>query len=205
MKYIRAIPPTNPILKKQLLEEGFRPLKEPNNLITAILSSMPFMIVNVMLCYGFLRIINPQATASIHNLLTASSWAFTIRFDYVIWLYALIVFHEVLHLVFIPNFLRSDDTFWGIKPWGGFVFTSQPLSKRRFLMVTLAPFVFLSIFLPAVLSVLGVLEGFILFLILMNAAASSVDVLNVFIIMTQVNKGSTLIQNGFETYTRSDK
>lgn len=205
MKYTRSMPTTDLVLKKQLLEEGFRPLKEPKNLLLAILSSFPFMFLNVLLCYGFLCIINSQAAASIRAVLTSSSWAFTIRFDYVIWLYAFVVLHEVLHLVFIPNFLQSKDTFWGIKPWGGFVFTTQPISKGRFLVVTLAPFVLLSFVLPAVLSVLGVLEGFILFLIFMNAAASSVDVLNVLLIMTQVKNNSTLIQNGFETYTRLDK
>lgn len=127
-------------------------------------------------------------------------WSFTIRFDFIIYVYLLILFHEVFHLILIPNFMQSEGTCFGIKPWGGFDFTTEKLSKRRFLLISLGPFLALSVILPIILGFLGLLHGFLVFLVFLNATASSVDTLNAFLILIQVPKNTIIVNNGFESY-----
>jgi len=106
----------------------------------------------------------------------------------------------LIHAVLIPSFKKSKNTYFGIRPWGGFVYTTEKLGKSRFLLITLAPFIILSVILPVILGLLNLLNGIVVFLILLNAFASSVDMLNAFLILVQVPNGSTIVNNGFETY-----
>ena len=200
MKYVKSLPKTNPEVRSMLLGNGWTPIKEAPNLLMASLFSVPFMLLNSFLAYLALRVVNPAYANEVFEVLNASSWAFTIRFDYVLYVYLFILFHEVLHLVLIPGFARSEKTFWGIKPWGGFVFTREPLSRNRFLLITVAPFIVLSILLPAILGMVGLLNGFLLFLVFLNALSSSVDMLNFLTISLQVPRRSQIINNGFESY-----
>lgn len=64
----------------------------------------------------------------------------------------------------------------------------------------IAPFMTISIILPLFLGVLGLMNGFIFFLVIFNAMASSVDVLNLVLILFQTPANSVIITNGFETY-----
>jgi hypothetical protein len=48
----------------------------------------------------------------------------------------LLVLHELLHLIFIPNFIQSKKTYVGINGFGAFVTTEEEITKRRFILVT---------------------------------------------------------------------
>ena len=200
MRYARKIPKLDVELRDRLLKDGYKKLKEAPNLLIAFLLSIPFMILNGMIVYGVLHLVDSSVTQLIHDTLNANVWEFTIRFDYVIVVYLFILAHEIIHLVSIPGFYRSDKTFWGIKPWGGFVFTTEPLSKTRFLIISVAPFVILSLIVPVILAFFGLLNLFLLLLIFLNALSSSVDMLNFFTVLFQVPNKSTLVNNGFESY-----
>ena len=201
MKYAKKIPEPDPELREALLTEGWKQMKEPQSLFWAILFSIPFMIINALICYLILFIANPSYAHMVYDFLfSGSSWSFTIRFDYIAYLYLFLIAHELMHLVFIPNFYRSEKTYVGIKPWGGFVFTTEKLSKGRFLLISIAPLVVFSILAPIILGLAGLLSGFLLFLIFLNAFSSSVDSLNAVLIAIQVPNGSTIVGNGFETY-----
>ena len=200
MKYARKIPQTDPDLRETLLAEGWKKIKEAPNLFFAFLLSIPFIIINALICYLLLYLVNPSYMQRLSDILFSASWSFSIRFDYIIYTYLLIVAHEIIHLLFIPNFYRSEKTFIGIKAWGGFVFTTEKLSKGRFLLVTIAPFVVISIIMPLVLSLADLLSGFLVFLVFLNAISASVDLLNAALIIIQVPNGSLIVNNGFETY-----
>jgi len=203
MKYAKKIPEPDPKLRENLLAEGWKKIKEPNNLFFAFIFAIPFMIINASICYLILLLVNPFYAHMVYDFLYSGSWHFTIRFDYIIYVYLFVVAHEFIHLVFIPNFYRSEKTYIGIKPWGGFVFSTEKFSKGRFLLITIAPFVVFSILAPAILGFAGLLNGFLLFLIFLNAFSSCVDMLNAVIIAIQVPNGSTLVNNGFESYFKA--
>jgi len=196
MKYVKNIPPTDKDLRNSLLKQGWKKIKEPSNLPIAILMSVPFMF----LCGAISYIIVLQFTDIFANILSTGSFSITIRLDYILFAFLLILSHERIHAVFIPNFLRSDDTYFGIRPWGGFVYTTQKLGKARFLLISVAPFVIISVLLPIILGLLNLLNGVIAALILLNAFASSVDILSASLILFQVPNGAMIVNNGFETY-----
>ena len=62
------------------------------------------------------------------------------------------------------------------------------------------PFILLSVLLPFILNSLGWLNGYTVFLCLINAMGSCVDILNMCLVMIQVPKSSYIVNNGFETY-----
>jgi len=203
MKYAKKIPEPDPKLRESLLAEGWEKIKEPKSLFWAILFSIPFMIINALICYLILFLVNPSYAHMVYDFIFLGSYYFTIRFDYIIYAYLFVTAHEFIHLVFIPNFYRSDKTYIGIKPWGGFVFTTEKIGKGRFLLISVAPFVVFSILAPVILGFADLLNGFLLFLIFLNAFASSVDILNAVLIAIQVPNGSTIVGSGFESYYRA--
>ncbi|MDW7739058.1 MAG: DUF3267 domain-containing protein [Bacillota bacterium] len=200
MRYIKKIPQTDQKLSETLLADGWRKIKEAPNLYLSILFSIPFMILNALISYLIIASIDNQLAASIREIMFSGSWSITIRFDYIIYAYILIILHEAAHLLFIPNFLKSEKTYFGIKPWGGFVFTTEPLTKGRFLLISVTPFLLISVILPVILGLIGNLSSLIVFTVFLNALASSVDMLNTFLIAVQVPQGSTIVNNGFESY-----
>lgn len=115
----------------------------------------------------------------------------------------LLVFHELLHLIFIPNFIKSEKTYIGLTLYGGFVITEEEISKSRYIFITLAPFIIISIILPLIIGVFGLLTPTLKFLIILNSMASSVDILNLLLIIKQVPKSATLKSNGPDTYWKN--
>ncbi len=200
MKYVNKIPPADKELQASLIKEYWRKIKEPSNLFTAIILSIPFMILAVIVSFFIIILFNPTIADTLQEFINTGSFSLIIRLDYILFAYLFIISHELFHAALIPGFLKSEKVFFGIRPWGGFVFTTETLGKARFLLITIAPFLILSVILPVFLGLFGLLTGVMIFLILLNAAASSVDLLSAFLITVQVPNGSKIVNNGFETY-----
>jgi Putative zincin peptidase len=201
MKILNKLPKSNPSLHLDLIKNGWVPMKEPKNLLTAILLSIPLMIVAAIICIG---VINIFSTTSLSDFgLTPDSISITINLGIIFLLVLLLVLHELLHLIFIPNFIKSKKTYIGLTLFGGFVITEEEISKSRYIFITLAPFMIISIILPLILSVFGLLTTTLKFLIILNSMASSVDMLNLLLIIKQVPKNATLKSNGPDTYWKN--
>ena len=160
-----------------------------------------FMLLSMVLAYF---IIYP-----FYNLLTpirqfmADGFSFTINLleilGILIALYLYVVIHELLHGIMIPNFYKSNKTVWGLNATGGFVFTTEELSKKRFLLIAILPYLVLTVGVSVILGLAGVLNNLVLFLVILNGVGSCVDFLNIALILFQIPNGSKLINNGFET------
>ncbi|KGX85624.1 DUF3267 domain-containing protein [Pontibacillus marinus] len=201
MKIQSKMPETNDRLHITLMDSGWVPLKEPKNLVTAIFLSIPLMFISTLLSLG---IINLFSSLSLEEYgITDDSLSFTIHLGILLWIVLLLMFHEILHLVFVPNFLKSNKTFVGLTYFGGYVLSEEEISKARYLVITLAPYVMISIVLPILLSMIDLLTPTLKFLIVLNAAASSVDLLNVYLITKQVPNKSMIRNNGTKTYWRN--
>lgn len=198
MKILNKLPKSNPRLHLDLIKSGWVPMKEPKNLISAILLSIPLMIVAAIISIG---IINIFSSISLSDFgLTSNSLSIAINLDIIFWLVLLIILHELLHLIFIPNFIKSEKTYVGLTLFGGFVITEEEIFKSRYLFITIAPFMILSIILPLLLGVFGLLTPTLKFLILLNSMASSVDILNLLLLIKQVPNHAILKNNGTNTY-----
>lgn len=198
MKILNKLPKSNPNLHVELINNGWIPMKEPKNLISAILLSIPLMIVASMVSIG---VINIFSTISLREFgFTSGGISITINVSVILGIVLLLIIHELLHLIFIPNFMKSEKTSVGLTLFGGFVMTEEEISKSRYMFITIAPFIILSIIFPLIFSAFGLLTTTLKFLIILNSMGSSVDLLNLLLIMKQVPKNATLTCNGPNTY-----
>lgn len=202
MKYTKYLPKTDKNLSNQLLTDGWKKIKEPSNLTLATLISIPFMILCSIIFLGLIFYINPDYK---NFFKFSDSISFTIKinlktFLFLVGIYSFTLLHELIHAVFIPNALKSDKVYFGVRLLYGFVYTNEKISKFSFIIVSIMPFIILSIIFPILLNTFGLLNNYILLLCLLNALGSSVDFLNIFLILIQVPNKSYLIINGFETY-----
>ncbi|WP_139892393.1 DUF3267 domain-containing protein [Bacillus sp. D386] len=201
MKIQSKLPKSDPQLHLQLIKNRWILLKEPKNLTSAILLSTPLMIVAAILSIG---VINIFSSISLSDFgLTPDAISITINLSSVLSLIILLILHELLHLIFIPNFTKSEKTYIGLTLFGGFVLTEEEISKSRYIFITIAPFIIISIILPLVLSSFGLLTMTLKFLIILNAMGSSVDLLNLLLIIKQVSKNAILKNNGTNTYWKN--
>lgn len=203
MKFIKKIPTADQSLKKQLLSYGWTIVKEPSNIWKSILVSIPLMFFSIsiylMLIFNINQIIYKYFDIQSGLFLTLRNInIFSIPL--LLEVYIFTIAHELIHLLFIPNALKSDNVYLGITPFYGFVYTSEQISKYRFLISSIMPFFILSIILPVLLNFFGFLTINTCLLCLLNALGSSVDLLNIILICIQVPNKSMLINNGFETY-----
>lgn len=202
MKYIRKIPLTDTDLSHRLITAGWTKIKEPSSLKLSILLSMPFMLINGIIFMAIAFYSYPPLKDFLSN---NGNFRITLSINFMTLLYIPVIFlfmtiHEFTHACFIPNFLKSDKIYWGINGLFAFVCTTEKMKKSRYAIISIMPFILLSTILPLILSVLGWLNEFILFLCLLNAMGSCVDCLNIWIVFRQVPNGSYIINNGFETY-----
>lgn len=200
MKIQNKLPKYDESLHLELIKSEWIPLKEPKNLISAILLSIPLMISNALISLG---VINIFSTISLKEFgLTSDSISLTININLgiIFLLVLLVLLHEILHLIFIPNIIKSEKTLIGFTLFGGFVTTEEEISKSRYILITATPFIIISIILPLMLSFFGLLTSSLKFLILLNSIASSVDILNLLIILKQVPKKGIIKSNGPKTY-----
>ncbi len=204
MKYVKKLPPTDKTLSRQLEEDGWKKIKEPKSLWLATLLSLPLCCLLLAVTVHFAYLLNP----GLFVFMESASITITISFDlksllFIVILYLYMLVHEMIHAMLIPNFLKSEKAVWGLNGIFGFVATTEPMKKARFLIVSAAPFVMLSIVALVLFYAIGILNGYTLALCLINAGGACVDFLNILLVAVQVKNGSMIVNNGFETYYRA--
>lgn len=83
--------------------------------------STPLMIVAAIIS---IRVINIFPSISLSDFgLTPDAISITINLRSIFGLNLLLILHELLHLIFITNFTKSEKTYVGYALFGGFVIT----------------------------------------------------------------------------------
>lgn len=202
MKIQKHLPRFSEHLHLELIENGWVPLRESGSLAVSFLLSIPFMIINTLITIGAVSIIS---TITFEEFgFTPDSFTITINLGVILAIIMIIVLHELIHLLFIPNFMRSDKTYVGLIWLGGFVVTEEEITQSRYIIITIAPFVIISMIAPLILGAFGLLTTFVKPFLLLNALASSVDMLNLLTVIKQVPGNSVLRQNGTRTTGKKD-
>jgi hypothetical protein len=197
LRILTTLPQTDHERRRALKDKGWIRLKEPEHLLTAIIISIPLMACTSAITLG---IFNIFSTISFQDLgITGGSFSFSIGLPAVLGVLAILVIHELLHLLFIPDFLGSERTGAGITALGGFVHTEEVLARSRYLLITIAPFAVISVLLPVILGLSGLLTPAFFFPVLLNSLGSSVDILTLMLVLVQVPPGSSLVCNGTDT------
>ena len=200
MKLLKGIPKSSEETEKLLIGLGWKKLKEPKSLFVYIVLSAPLMILLAILSFGILRYFHKDILINLIMIFDNGSFIFTINIIYLAVVFLMVFFHELIHLILIPNFILSKKTYLGFTWFGGFVYSSDEIKKGRYILITTAPFFVLSVLFPIILGFTGLLNKYLMFLIILNLLSSSVDILNMILIITQVPNGSILTQNGEKTY-----
>lgn len=182
----------------QLITEQWTVLHEPKSLFSTIMLSVPLMVINFFITLAIIGLFTPISPSMFG--INPSLISLNINFGAILVLIVLVITHELLHLVFIPGFRRSKKTYLGITYFGGFVYSEENISKMRYVFITIAPFVSISVLLPILLGSLSLLTPYLMFLIFLNSMASSVDILTLILILYQVPSGSYITANGTRSY-----
>lgn len=198
IKIKHGIPKTNEERHSNLLEEGWKQLKEPKTISGQILLSIPFMIINFLIGSIIVGLVAPNMELSF-EIATLSDFFIFISIPLLLTV-SLVIIHELLHLCFIPNFIKSKKTYMGFTWFGAYVLTEEILSKGRVCIISIAPFIFISIIFNFLMGIIGTYSIPILLFITLNSIGSSVDLLGFTLILFQVPKGAKVINNGFYTY-----
>ncbi|MDW2800469.1 DUF3267 domain-containing protein [Clostridium boliviensis] len=205
MKLIKKIPPENKQTTMFLNDQAWIRLKEPKSVSAAILWSMPISILLMLSGAAWCYYLYPP----FQELLSGEqgfSMEITIGIEivyYLLGMFLCLVIHELIHAAFIPKVWKSDKTYWGFNGLFGFVFTEEVLSKKRMVVISLMPLLILSFAIPLLLAGAGLLNGYLVFLSVLNAGGACVDVLNVILILSQVPKGGDLVANGYATFYKN--
>ena len=173
-------------------------LKEPQNLVTSIVVSLPLMALNTLLAIAVFGLFRPMVLSDLG--ISQEGFQITIDLQIIAGLIVLLLAHELLHLILVPHFASSEKTCVGLTLMGGYVYSEEEIPKWRYLLITIMPFVVISLIMPLILGILSLLSPLVLILIIINSMASSVDVLTFITIVTQVPNGSYLTSNGLRTY-----
>lgn len=200
MKLLRKIPKSCEEKGKTLIDLGWKRLKEPKNLFSCIILSIPLMVLLGILSFKIMLFFNKDMIENSIKTFDNGSFTLTINLVYMLGIFLIVLFHELIHLILIPNFILSENTYLGLTWFGGFVYSSDEVKKWRYVIITIAPYVIISIISPIIFGCVGLLNKYLMFLILLNSLSSSVDILNMILILTQVPNGSILVQNGDKTY-----
>ncbi|MEI7025611.1 DUF3267 domain-containing protein [Paenibacillus sp. y28] len=202
MKIVTRLPAVNQQKHLDLLNEGWVLLKEPRTMAMALLCSVPLMLLGGFVTFGLIALTSDISWSMFG--FEAQSFSMTIRLDYILALILLLLIHESLHLLFIPHFISSTTTLIGLTYAGGFVYTEQELSKSRYIVITVAPYIVISLVLPLLFGALGIFTPLLKLAVLLNALASSVDMLNLLIVSGQVPSRARIKSNGSNTYWRPE-
>jgi hypothetical protein len=202
IKLTIGVPEVNTIRDTGLISDRWVPLREPKNIIATMLLSAPIMAVCALLTLAIVSIFVPLSAA--YFGIDANHISITISLPFIAGIVILLVVHELVHLLMIPGFTRSDKTYMGLMYSGAFVYTEEIISRPRHIAISIMPFIVLSILLPVVLGIAGLLSPDIILLAVLNALGSSVDIFCLIPVLTQVPADARLTYNGMTTYWKSD-
>jgi hypothetical protein len=189
--------------QRDLIAGQWVKLEEPKNMLTVILTSVPFMILNAtitLLIAGMFVPVSPEYFG-------IGGTSFSFQIDLLPLLFGVVgilAAHELVHVLCIPDFIRSDTTCMGLTFGGGFVYTEEKLTRTRYLLISFAPFIVISLILPCILGMLHLLSPLILGLLVLNSLGSSVDILIAVLVILQVPSTAYLVANGRDTYWKID-
>ena len=207
MKYIKKLPKENKKYSQKLLNNGWKKLKEPK-LSVALLIGLPIGILLALLNIKYFFTFFPNFKEIINY--GDKSFAIEIKLNilklvlYFVVTIMFFILHEFIHILFMPNFIKSKKTFWGMKTLYFFAYTEESFSKRRAIIIFAAPLVVLSFVLPFVLNMAGLMNGFVVFLCIFNAAGSYMDIFYIILILLKIPNGSIITNNGTATFYKQN-
>lgn len=163
IKVVNQLPKENKVLHNELMDHGWKVIKEPSSSAKALLLSIPFLLINTILVIGVINLFS--MISLVEYGISDDGFHLSIQLIHIVWIIGMLICHEFIHLILVPNFLKSNKTIIGITFIGGFVYTEEAITRTRYIIITVAPFIALSILLPILLGLLGALTPILKFIL----------------------------------------
>ena len=113
IRIVSRIPDADKQKQEELIAGPWIKLKEPGNILTAILESLPIMALNATITLLIAGIFVPLSFG--YFGIEGSSFSFQINLPVLVFGALGILFtHELIHLFCIPDFIRSETTILGV-------------------------------------------------------------------------------------------
>ena len=167
-------------------EEWF-PLRESTNLWIIQFQALPFLIVNVVLITLILHLIGITFHLSLYVMFTS--------------FLLFIPVHELIHALYFPERLSSNNIFFGftVNGFAPFVAFFGEMKRNTYIMVLLAPFIIITLLGYIYLLLFGT-NSLVEHIIFFNAIGACADCLGVWIVLRQVPKHAVLRNKKIRTY-----
>jgi hypothetical protein len=112
--------------------------------------------------------------------------------------------HEMIHAVFLPSSLLSEQVTFGfsVRPLGCYTSYSGELDKRRFLLVAVGPFVVLTLVPLVSMLVARMWSPLLVEIALANGMCSPLDLIYFFLACQGIPNGARVKTSGMKTYWR---
>ncbi|WFN34545.1 DUF3267 domain-containing protein [Methanogenium sp. S4BF] len=201
MHFSTSLPEADPAREHALTDDGWILLKEPAGAGGTLLSSVPFMILAAGITLLIAAIFVPVSPG--YFGLYGETFSLSIGLPAVLAIAGILVFHELIHLSCIPKIARAGHTYLGITCAGGFVVCEEILEKDRHLLISLGPFLTISVGGTIVCGLTGLLSPLVLAAFTLNALGSSVDLLTTANVLRQVPEGARITASGMHTYWKA--
>jgi hypothetical protein len=202
LKIRNKFPEYNEEKNNFLLADGWVVLKEPKNILLTIVYSIPLMFFLSLISIGIINFFSPTPLQDFGVQLNGFIWIinFPDILVAIIIIYAIIYAHEIIHLIFIPDFLHSKTTYLGLSWFGGYAYTEEVITKVRYIVIGTMPFLLISVLFVVILGVTGHLTPLMKIVGIMNALGSSVDFFTILLVLLQVPDKSKIVMNGPLSY-----
>jgi hypothetical protein len=205
VKIRNTFPQFNEEKNNRLLADGRVVLKEPKNVVMSMVYSIPLMIFLSLITVFIIGLFSPLTLTEFgiqHNNFSLAL-SFTELIAGIILIYMVIYIHEIIHLIFVPDFLHSEKTFLGLTWFGGYAYTEEEITKERYLVIGCMPFLLISVLFVVISGSTGSLTPVMKLMCIANALGSSVDFFNNLLVIKQVPDRSTMVMNGPVTYYKA--
>jgi hypothetical protein len=198
---LSARPPArDPARERHLLDEGWVLLEEPRSTAAALILSAPFMLLAACVTLGLAALFVPVSPAFFG--LGGGTFSVNIGLPAIFAIIGVAMLHELVHLAAIPRTARAGRTYLGITWAGLFVVCEEELARSRHLLISIAPFLAISVGGTIALGALGLLSPLLLAALTLNALGSSVDLLTAANVLRQVPNGAVIVAAGMRTCWR---
>lgn len=207
MQFIIGPPPDDPRFAPE--EGGWQKLRELNPRALVLIGSFAGLPLAALIGYGWSRVPRDTELAVRLDVMTLGPWSMLLVpllafLSLVVFFAALILIHELIHVLACPHFGFTSDTVFGVWPSRILAYAnhSGPISLLRGIVIGTGPFLVLSVA-PLFLASAGGPHWPLLMLVsVVNALLCGGDAVICMMLLWQVPFTATLRNKGWDTWWR---
>lgn len=193
MKWAWGIPKANIERRNKLLEKKWTLLKHSMMSPVSIVSTVTLLFITTLITVGFAFLLDPSWKDWVGSVKLENSdqMAYIVVALIVVSMVVIQYVHEFVHAIFLPRPF-TDRVIVGSNGAFGFTYTEQQISRERYMVVAIMPFLLSFLGLLA-LSWFGAINLYTVFLCVINASGAAADIYMIIFLLMKVPRGARVI------------